>query len=233
MLTIRKASERGHANFGWLDSHHTFSFGHYFDEKHMGFSDLRVINEDRVAAGEGFPSHSHRDMEIISYVLDGALEHKDSTGSGGVIRHGDVQKMSAGSGVTHSEFNASKSEPVHFLQIWIQPAKKGVPASYEEKHFGAADLGGKLRLIASPDGREGSTTINQDARVYAGVLGQGQELTHTFDAGRNGWVQVARGRVLVNGKELRAGDGAALTDEPSVTVAGGEASEVLIFDLRP
>src|SRR5256885_1782837 len=187
MLTIRKATERGHANFGWLDSSHSFSFGHYYDPRHMGFSDLRVINEDRVQAGEGFPSHSHRDMEIISYVLEGALEHKDSTGSGGVIRHGDVQRMSAGSGVTHSEFNASRSEPVHFLQIWIQPAKTGVPASYEEKRFGAADLGGKLRLIASPDGRDGSVTIHQDARVYAAVLAKGQERTHRFDARRKGW----------------------------------------------
>ena len=233
MVTIRKANERGHANFGWLDSWHSFSFGHYYDPRNMGFSDLRVINEDRVQAGEGFPSHSHRDMEILSYVLDGALEHKDSTGSGGVIRHGDVQRMSAGDGVTHSEFNASRTEPVHFLQIWIQPAKKGVPASYEEKRFGAADLSGKLRLIASPDGRDGSTTIQQDARVYATLLAKGQELTHRFDAGRKGWVQVARGRVLVGGKELAAGDGAALTDEASVTLAGGEASEVLLFDLRP
>jgi redox-sensitive bicupin YhaK (pirin superfamily) len=233
MLQIRRASERGHANFGWLDTNHTFSFGHYHDAQNMGFSDLRVINEDRVQAGEGFPSHSHRDMEILSYVLDGALEHKDSTGSGGVIRHGDVQRMSAGSGVTHSEFNASRTEPVHFLQIWIQPAKKGVPASYEEKRFGAADLSGKLRLIASPEGRDGSVTIHQDARVYAALLDKGQEVTHAFDAGRKGWVQVARGRVLVNGRELAAGDGAALTDEASVTLAGGEASEVLLFDLRP
>ena len=233
MLTIRKASERGHANYGWLDTNHTFSFGHYFDPKRMGFSDLRVINEDTVQPGEGFPSHSHRDMEIISYVLDGALEHKDSTGSGGVIRHGDVQRMSAGTGVTHSEFNASRTEPVHFLQIWIQPADKSVPASYEEKRFSVQDLSGKLRLIASPDGRDGSVTIHQDARVYAALLGKGQELTHDFDAGRKGWVHVARGRVLVNGRELATGDGAALTDEPSVTLAGGEPSEVLLFDLRP
>ncbi|MDB4967472.1 MAG: hypothetical protein JWN44_3161 [Myxococcales bacterium] len=233
MMTIRKAGDRGQASFGWLESKHTFSFGHYVDEKHMGFSDLRVINDDTVQAGEGFPSHSHRDMEIISYVLDGALEHKDSTGSGGVIRHGDVQRMSAGSGVTHSEFNGSRTEPVHFLQIWIQPAKKGIPASYEEKRFGIQDLSGKLRLIASPDGRDGSVTINQDARVYVALLGQGQELKHEFAAKRKGWVHVARGRVLVNGQELTTGDGAALADETSVSLAGGAASEVLLFDLRP
>jgi quercetin 2,3-dioxygenase len=232
MLTIRRANERGHANFGWLDSWHSFSFGSYYDPEHMGFSDLRVINDDRVRAGEGFPSHSHRDMEILSYVLEGALAHKDSTGSGGVIRYGDVQRMSAGAGVTHSEMNGSNDEPVHFLQIWLQPARAGLAASYEEKHFAPEDKRGRLRLIASPEGAEGSLTIHQDARVYASILDKGQEVSHTFGAARRGWLQVARGRVLVDGKELAAGDGAALSDQASVTVAGAEPSEVLLFDLK-
>lgn len=232
MMTIRRARERGHANFGWLDSWHSFSFGSYYDPKNMGFSDLRVINEDRVLGGEGFPSHSHRDMEILSYVLDGALAHKDSTGSGGVIRYGDVQRMSAGRGVTHSEMNGSKDEPVHFLQIWLLPERAGLPASYEEKRFAPEDKRGRFRLIASPDAAEGSLTIHQDARVYASILDKGVEVTHAFGAGRRGWLQVARGRVAVNGKELAAGDGVALTEEPSVTVAGAEPSEVLLFDLK-
>jgi redox-sensitive bicupin YhaK (pirin superfamily) len=231
-MKIRRAKERGHANFGWLDSWHTFSFGSYHDPSNMGFSDLRVINEDRVLAGEGFPSHSHRDMEIISYVLDGALAHKDSTGSGGVIRYGDVQRMSAGRGVTHSEMNGSREEPVHFLQIWLMPERAGLPASYEEKRFSAEDKQGRFRLIASPDAADGSLTIHQDARVYASILDKGVEVSHAFSAGRQGWLQVARGRVLVNGKELTAGDGAALTEEASVTVAGAEPSEVLLFDLK-
>ena len=232
MMTIRRASERGHANFGWLDSWHTFSFGSYYDPEHMGFSDLRVINDDRVRGGEGFPSHSHRDMEILSYVLEGALAHKDSTGSGGVIRYGDVQRMSAGRGVTHSEMNGSHDEPVHFLQIWLLPERPGLPASYEEKHFSPDEKRGKLRLIASRDGAEGSLTLHQDARVYASILEKGQEVRHDFARGRRGWVQVARGRVLVGGKELAAGDGAALVDEASVAIAGGEPSEVLLFDLQ-
>jgi redox-sensitive bicupin YhaK (pirin superfamily) len=232
MMTIRRANERGHANFGWLDSWHSFSFGNYYDQAHMGFSDLRVINEDRVLGGEGFPPHSHRDMEILSYVLDGALAHKDSTGSGGVIRYGDVQRMSAGRGVTHSEMNGSADEPVHFLQIWLLPERGGLPASYEEKRFSPEEKRGRLRLIASPDAAEGSLTLHQDARVYASILDKGVELTHAFAPKRRGWVQVARGKVLVNGKELVAGDGAALTEEPSVTVAGAEPSEVLLFDLK-
>src|SRR6185369_4095033 len=232
MMTIRRARERGHANFGWLDSWHSFSFGSYYDEKHMGFSDLRVINEDRVLGGEGFPSHSHRDMEILSFVLDGALAHKDSTGSGGVIRYGDVQRMSAGRGVTHSEMNGSKDEPVHFLQIWLLPERAGLPASYEEKRFAPEEKRGRFRLVASPDAAEGSLTLHQDARVYASILDKGADATHAIAAGRQGWLQVARGRVLVNGKELAAGDGAALTGEASVTVAGAEPSEVLLFDLR-
>ena len=232
MMTIRRASERGHANFGWLDSWHSFSFGSYYDPKHMGFSDLRVINEDRVRGGEGFPSHSHRDMEIISYVLDGALQHKDSTGSGGVIRYGDVQRMSAGGGVTHSEFNASRDDQVHFLQIWLVPEKSGLPASYEEKKFSVDDKRGRFRLIASHDGADGSLTIHQDARLYASVLEKGTEVSQALAPGRRAWVQVARGRALVNGQELVAGDGAALAEEASVTVAGAEPSEVLLFDLQ-
>jgi len=232
MIDIRRASERFHTQISWLDSWHSFSFGSYYDEKHMGFSDLRVINEDRVLGGEGFPSHSHRDMEILSFVLDGALAHKDSTGSGGVIRYGDVQRMSAGRGVTHSEMNGSKDEPVHFLQIWLLPERAGLPASYEEKRFTPEEKRGRFRLVASPDAAEGSLTLHQDARVYASILDKGVEATHAFAAGRQGWLQVARGRVLVNGKELAAGDGAALTGEASVTVAGAEPSEVLLFDLR-
>lgn len=232
MMTIRKASERGHANFGWLDSWHTFSFGSYYDPKHMGFSDLRVINDDRVRGGEGFPSHSHRDMEILSYVLEGALAHKDSTGSGGVIRYGDVQRMSAGAGVTHSEMNGSRDEPVHFLQIWLMPERGGLPASYEEKHFTPDDKRGGFRLIASREGADGSLTIHQDARVYAAIVDKGQEVVHQFPRGRSGWLHVARGRVMVNGRELTTGDGAALTEEASVVVAGAEPSEVLLFDLK-
>lgn len=232
MMTIRRASERGHANFGWLDSWHTFSFGSYYDPRHMGFGDLRVINDDRVRGGEGFPSHSHRDMEIVSYVLEGALAHKDSTGSGGVIRYGDVQRMSAGAGVTHSEMNGSRDEAVHFLQIWIMPERAGIEASYEEKHFTPDDKRGRFRLIASRDAAEGSLTIHQDARVFAAIVDKGQEVTHEFAAGRKGWLHVAQGRVMVNGRELAGGDGAALTEEASVTVAGAEPSEVLLFDLK-
>ena len=232
MMTIRRASERGHANFGWLDSWHTFSFGSYYDPEHMGFGDLRVINDDRVRGGEGFPSHSHRDMEIVSYVLEGALAHKDSTGSGGVIRYGDVQRMSAGAGVTHSEMNGSRDEPVHFLQIWLLPERGGIKASYEEKHFTPEDKRGRFRLIASRDAAEGSLTIHQDARVFAAIVDKGQELTHSFAAGRKGWLHIAQGRVMVNGRELATGDAVALTDEASVTVAGAEPSEVLLFDLK-
>ena len=232
MITIRPAGERGHGNFGWLDTRHTFSFGHYFDPKHLGYSDLRVINEDRVQPGEGFPTHSHRDMEILSYVLEGALEHKDSTGSGGVIRYGDVQRMTAGAGVTHSELNASREAPVHFLQIWIIPETKGLPPSYEEKHFAPDDKRGRLRVIAARDGRDGALTIHQDATVYAALLDEGQAVTHRFARSRKGWVQVARGRVRIGGQELVAGDGAALADEEAVTLAARAAgTEVLLFDL--
>jgi redox-sensitive bicupin YhaK (pirin superfamily) len=233
MITIRKASARGYGNFGWLETKHTFSFGHYFDERFASFSDLRVINEDRVQPAEGFPSHSHRDMEILSYVLEGALQHKDSSGGGGVIRYGDVQRLSAGSGVTHSEFNASHDQPVHFLQIWLEPARRGISPGYEQRSFTPADKQGRLRLVASPDGRDGSLTIHQDATVYAARLDRGQETTYRFAEGRKGWVQVARGEVLLSGQALAAGDGAALVGEAALTLAGSDGAELLLFDLRP
>ncbi len=231
MITIRRAEERGHADHGWLDSHHTFSFADYHDGKHMGFRSLRVINDDRVAPGQGFGTHPHRDMEIISYVLDGGLEHKDSMGTGSVIRPGDVQRMSAGSGVLHSEYNASRSEPVHFLQIWIIPEKRGIEPSYEQKRFEREDKQGKLRLVAAPDGKDGSVTVHADALVYAGVLAAGDRAEHALAPQRHAWVQVALGNVRVNGRELKAGDGAALSDEPKVVVEGVDGGEVLLFDL--
>jgi len=232
MISIRRAEERGAAKLGWLDSRHTFSFGEYHDPKHMGFGPLRVINEDRVQPGEGFPTHGHRDMEIISYVLEGALEHKDSIGTGSVIRPGDVQRMSAGSGVRHSEFNPSEDEPVHFLQIWLMPDRDGIAPSYEQKSFSDADKSGRLRLVASPDGQDGSVRIQQDARLYASRLSKGEEVTHALRPERKGWVQVARGAVSVNGRDLRAGDGAAIDGEPSVMIAAlSDDVEVLLFDL--
>jgi redox-sensitive bicupin YhaK (pirin superfamily) len=231
MLTIRKANERGHAEHGWLDSYHTFSFADYYDPANMGFRTLRVINEDRVAPGQGFPTHHHRDMEIISYVLEGAVQHKDSMGTGSVIRPGDVQRMSAGTGVMHSEYNGSKSEPVHFLQIWIVPDRRGHQPGYEQKTFTDEDKAGRLRLVASPDGADGSVRLHQDARLYATVLTEGQQVTHTLAKGRGAWVQVARGQVTVGGKALEAGDGAALVDEEMVRIVGRSAAEVLLFDL--
>jgi redox-sensitive bicupin YhaK (pirin superfamily) len=231
MMTIRPAGERGHAQHGWLDSHHTFSFADYYDPKHMGFRSLRVINDDRVQAGQGFGKHSHRDMEIISYVLEGALEHRDSMGTGSIIRPGDVQKMSAGGGVSHSEFNASKEELVHFLQIWIQPSERGIAPSYEQKAFTRADKQGKLRVVASPDGRDGSVTIHADAIVYAGVFDTGESGELPLGDGRHAYVHVARGKVRVNGRDLAAGDGAALEAEKQVRVEGVDGGEVLVFDL--
>ncbi len=231
MITIRPSGERGHANPGWLDSRHTFSFADYYAPAHMGFRALRVINEDRVQPGRGFGTHPHRDMEIISYVLEGGLEHKDSMGTGSVIRPGDVQRMSAGTGVTHSEFNGSKTELVHFLQIWLIPAQRGIQPSYEQKTFSAADKQGQLRVVASPNGRDGSVTINTDATLYAGLFEQGESAELPLAPGRHGWVHVARGRVRVNGKDLSAGDGAALSDEAHVRVEGVDAGEVLVFDL--
>jgi redox-sensitive bicupin YhaK (pirin superfamily) len=231
MFTVRPARERGHADHGWLDSHHTFSFANYYDENHMGFRALRVINDDRVAAGRGFGAHPHRDMEIISYVLEGALEHRDSMGTGSVIRAEDVQRMSAGTGVAHSEQNASRSEPVHFLQIWLQPSQRGLKPSYEQKTFSTADKQGRLRVVASPDGRDGSVTIHSDAVVHAGVFAPQQSAELTLARGRHAWVQVARGKLRVNGQELGEGDGAALSEEAVVRVEGVEDGEVLVFDL--
>jgi redox-sensitive bicupin YhaK (pirin superfamily) len=230
MMQVRKAAERGRADFGWLDSRHTFSFGQYHDPNFMGFGPLRVINDDRVAPGGGFGMHGHRDMEIVSYVLDGALAHKDSLGTGSTIRPGDVQRMSAGAGIRHSEFNASDKEPVRFLQIWLLPDSNGTPPSYEEKNF--ADRAGVLRLVASRDGRDGSVTINSDVDLYASVLAKGSEAKHAFAKGRLGWVQVARGSVEVNGVTLEEGDGLAIADENAIILSArnGE-TELLVFDM--
>jgi quercetin 2,3-dioxygenase len=234
MITVRPSSERGRAQIGWLDSRHTFSFSDYHDPKHMGFRALRVINEDRVAPGQGFGTHPHRDMEIISYVLEGAIEHKDSMGTGAVIRPGDVQRMSAGTGVRHSEFNPSKTEPVHFLQIWIVPEQAGIQPSYEQKSFPDAERANRLRLVASRDGREGSLTVHQDVALHAGLLEEGTTVRHPLAAGRHAWVQVTRGAIVLGGADpiaLAAGDGAAVTDERALAITAREASEVLVFDL--
>jgi hypothetical protein len=231
MMKVRRAGDRGHAQHGWLDSFHTFSFADYYDPAQMGFRALRVINEDRVQPGRGFGKHSHRDMEIISYVLEGGLEHKDSMGTGAVIRPGDVQRMSAGTGVTHSEFNASSKELVHFLQIWIEPDQRGIAPSYEQKAFAAEDKAGRLRLVASPDGRDGSVTIHADAALYAGVFGSGQSAAHPLAPGRHAWVHMVRGNARVNDSELAAGDAIALSGEPTVRIEGLDASEVIVFDL--
>jgi len=231
MLTLRKSQDRGTASFGWLRSQHTFSFGHYYDAAHMNVGPLRVINEDRVAPGRGFDPHSHKNMEIISYVLDGALEHKDSMGNGSVLRYGDVQRMSAGSGVTHSEYNGSKTEPVHFLQIWVIPSEAGGEPGYEEKHFGADSKRGRLRLVASNDGREGSVSLRQDAAIYATILDGADRVDHALQAGRQAYVQVARGSVTVNGMLLTAGDAVHVTDEAAVSLLDASDAEVLLFDL--
>jgi quercetin 2,3-dioxygenase len=236
MLTVRPAGERGLADHGWLKSYHSFSFADYYDPRHMGYRGLRVINEDRVQGGKGFGAHSHRDMEIISYVLEGALRHKDSLGTGSVIQPGDVQRMSAGSGVTHSEFNASPSELVHFLQIWLLPSARNIKPSYEQKTFSREEKLGRLRLVASPDGRDGSLSIHSDVRLYVGLFDAGQSAELELGPGRHAYVQVARGQVRVSGQKLEAGDGAALSEEPRVTLEGvqpaaGHPAEVLVFDL--
>ena len=231
MLKIRKAKERGHADHGWLDTYHTFSFADYWDPRHMGWGPLRVINEDRVAGGTGFPTHAHRDMEIITYVLEGALEHRDSLGTGSVIRPGEVQRMSAGTGVRHSEYNASKTDAVHLLQIWIEPARAGIAPGYEQKTFPESERRGRLRLIAAADGRDGAVTIHQDAAVYAAVLARGERVEHTLAPKRLGWLQVARGAVLLNGERLDQGDGAAIENERRVTLEALEPAEALLFDL--
>lgn len=231
MIHVRRAEERGRSDFGWLDSRHTFSFGDYYDPAHMGFRALRVINDDRVDPGAGFGTHPHRDMEIISYVLEGALAHKDSIGTGSIIRPGEVQRMSAGTGVLHSEFNASKTDRVHFLQIWIVPEQRGIAPSYEQKAFSTEERAGRLRLVASRDGRDGSVVVHQDVALYAALLSGAQSAEHALAPGRNGWVHVARGEVTVNGARLREGDGAALTGEPQVALSEGRDAEVLLFDL--
>lgn len=231
MMSIRRSAERGYADHGWLKSFHSFSFAEYQDPDHMGFGPLRVINEDRVAPGMGFGTHGHRDMEIISYVLDGELAHRDSIGNGSVIRPGDVQRMSAGSGVMHSEFNHAKSQTTHFLQIWIQPDLTGIAPSYEEKRFEDADKRGRLRLIASPDGAEGSVLIHQDARVYSGLFDGDESAVLALAPGRRAYVHVARGSIVVDGAALATGDAAMLTDVREITLTRGDAAEVLVFDL--
>lgn len=231
MITVRPAEQRGHAQHGWLDSHHTFSFAAYHDPKHMGFRSLRVINDDRVDAGKGFGTHSHANMEIISYVLEGALEHRDSMGTGSVIRPGDVQRMSAGTGVAHSEFNSSKTDPVHFLQIWLLPRAQGIKPSYEQKSFADSEKRGRLRVVASPDAREGSLSLHADAIVYAGLFDKDERAELELAPARHAWVHVARGNVRLNGRELAEGDGAAISDERTVQLEGLTGGEVIVFDL--
>jgi quercetin 2,3-dioxygenase len=231
MNAVRRSTERGHANHGWLDSHHSFSFADYFDPNHVEFGPLRVINEDRVAPGAGFGTHPHRDMEIISYVLSGELAHKDSMGTGSVIRPGDVQRMSAGSGVRHSEFNNSPTEGLHFLQIWIKPDVFGIAPSYEEKHFAESEKQGRLRLIASRDGRDGSVLIHQDASIYAGRFDAEDQASMVFKPGRRSYVHVVRGEVRANGVALGAGDALKITETPALRIDGGRKAEVLVFDL--
>jgi redox-sensitive bicupin YhaK (pirin superfamily) len=232
MLTVRHAADRGHADHGWLNSFHTFSFADYHDPRHMGFRSLRVINEDRVQPGKGFGTHGHRDMEILSYVLEGALAHKDSTGNASTIRPGDVQRMSAGTGVMHSEFNASTQDVVHFLQIWILPDRAGHRPGYEQKAFSRAELGAGLRLLASPDGAEGSVSMHADVRVLATVLAEGAVVTHHVASGRHAWIQVARGTAEADGVALVAGDGASTGDAGDIVLRGGkDGAELLVFDL--
>ena len=231
MIALRPAAERGHADHGWLDSWHSFSFADYHDPRHMAFGPLRVINEDRIAPGTGFGTHGHRDMEIVSYVLDGALAHKDSMGNGSVIRPGDVQRMTAGSGVMHSEFNHQSDSPTHFLQIWIEPDRRGLPPGYEERRFEAAAKRGRLCLIASPDGAEGSVTIHQDARLYAGLFDGEERARLELAPGRRAYVHVVRGSILLGATRLSGGDAAKLVDEPGIALHGGDRAEVLVFDL--
>jgi len=231
MIDIRKSNERGHADHGWLDTRFSFSFADYYDPKHIHFRTLRVMNDDRVAGGGGFPTHPHRDMEIVTYVLEGALQHKDSMGNGSVIKPGDVQYMSAGTGVAHSEFNASEQEPVHLYQIWMFPDKNGYKPTYDQKHFSEDDKRGKLRLLASPDGRDGSVRIRQDNELYATVLGAGEIVKHDLKPERHAYVQVARGSVTLNGTALETGDGAAISAEKFVELTGVKDAEVLVFDL--
>jgi hypothetical protein len=231
MISVRRGSERGYVDFGWLRSFHSFSFGDYYDPRHMGFSKLRVINEDTVAPGSGFPTHSHRDMEILSYVLEGELAHQDSMGNGSVIRPGDVQRMSAGRGIRHSEYNHARSDVTHFLQIWIEPDVQGIEPGYEERHFPAGEKRGRLRLVASADGADGSVRIHQDARVHVGLLDGSEEAEQALDRARCAYVHVARGELEVNGTRLAAGDALMLREENRLTLRAGRAAEVLVFDL--
>src|SRR6201985_3798291 len=231
MMTIRKAKDRGHANHGWLDSFHTFSFADYYDPRNMGFGPLRVINEDRVAPGEGFPTHGHRDMEIISYVLDGALAHRDSSGGGGTIRPGEVQRMSAGSGIVHAEFNASPTETCHLLQIWIMPSRRGIEPGYEQKIIDPESVRNRFARIAAPDPRENEVRLVQDAEIWSAKLDAGVEAIHPLAQGRKAWLQVARGEVKLGEETLKAGDAAAITDQSEIAVRSSAPSEVLLFDL--
>lgn len=232
MIQVRKAHERGHANHGWLDTYHTFSFADYRDLAHMSFRSLRVMNEDRVQPGQGFGMHAHRDMEIITYVLEGALEHKDSMGNGEVLRPGELQRMSAGTGIEHSEFNPSPTEPVHLYQIWLFPDRRGYSPSYEQTAFADDEKRGQFRLVASSDGRQGSLTIHQDAQVYLSLLDHGQQIRHELQPGRHAWLQVLRGTVELQGHSLSAGDGAAVSEEPGLSIEAAEPSAVMLFDLN-
>jgi redox-sensitive bicupin YhaK (pirin superfamily) len=231
MIQLRKSSDRGHANHGWLDSYHTFSFADYYDPNYMGFSSLRVINDDRIEPAIGFPTHPHRDMEIVTYMLQGALAHKDSLGNGSVIETGEVQRMTAGTGITHSEFNASKTDGAHLLQIWIMPDRKGYTPSYEQKRYAEEGKAGRLCLVASPDGRDGSVSIHQDAFLYASILRQGDAVQHSLAPGRCAYLQVARGEMSINDMPLQAGDGAAITEESDIRFTSNNSAEVLLFDL--
>jgi quercetin 2,3-dioxygenase len=232
MIIVRPGAERGHFDHGWLDTYHTFSFASYHDPQHMGFRSLRVINEDRVKPGEGFGTHAHRDMEILTWVLEGALEHKDSMGNGSIIRPGDIQRMSAGTGVTHSEFNPSREEPVHLLQIWLLPRQRGLTPGYEEKRFAPETRRGGLHLIAARDGRAGSVTIHQDADLWTALLEPGESVRHALEAGRHAWLHVAVGTVTANGVKLGAGDGAAFSDEKAIEIKASDLAEILLFDLN-
>lgn len=231
MITIRKSDDRGHFNHGWLDTYHTFSFSRYYDPAHMGFRALRVINEDLVAAGKGFGAHPHDNMEILTYIVSGALEHKDSLGTGSTIRPGDIQRMTAGTGIQHSEFNPSKTDPVHLLQIWLQPAQRGHKPSYDQKHFSEAERRDRLRLIASPDAADGSIKVTEDIRLYASLLSEGKRAEIEIKPGRHAWVQLIAGAIDVNGARLEAGDGAAISDEARLAIAAGQDSELIVFDL--
>ncbi|HKI37956.1 MAG TPA: pirin family protein [Gemmataceae bacterium] len=231
MIRLRRAAERGHADHGWLDTWHTFSFADYYDPEHMGFRSLRVINDDRVQPGQGFGTHGHRDMEIVTYVLEGALEHRDSLGNGSVLRAGELQRMTAGTGVRHSEFNPSPAELVHLYQIWLLPERKGLEPSYEQRPFRDSERQGRLRLVVSPEGEDGSLTIHQDARLYLSTLQNGETVAHALKPGRHAWVQVLRGQVTVNGVVLTAGDGAAVSDEERLEIGSDHGAEVLLFDL--